>query len=92
MEKTIYELDLHESSTNIPWLEATRVPGGWIYRHWNGDKQEYSESGVFVPFNNEFKTTESHECKYYVNADWTKLKCECGNEIIPENLKNRIKP
>lgn len=25
-----------------------------------------------------------HKCKFYVNADWTKLKCECGKEQQPE--------
>lgn len=30
-----------------------------------------------------------HVCKTYVNADWTKLKCECGKEIIPEHLKEK---
>jgi hypothetical protein len=24
-----------------------------------------------------------HQCKFYVNADWTKLKCECGKEKLP---------
>ena len=24
-----------------------------------------------------------HQCKFYVNADWTKLKCECGKEQQP---------
>jgi acetolactate synthase small subunit len=25
-----------------------------------------------------------HECKFYVNADWTKLTCECGKQRMPE--------
>jgi hypothetical protein len=25
----------------------------------------------------------THQCKFYVNADWTKLKCECGKEQLP---------
>ena len=25
----------------------------------------------------------THECKFYVNAEWTKLKCECGKEQLP---------
>ena len=24
-----------------------------------------------------------HQCKFYVNAAWTKLKCECGKEQQP---------
>lgn len=27
----------------------------------------------------------AHECKFYVNADWTKLKCECGKEQLPSS-------
>ena len=55
MEKTIYDLELHEASTNIPWVEATRVPGGWIYRHWNDTAQDWYGSGIFVPWHNEFQ-------------------------------------
>ena len=29
-------------------------------------------------------TLPEHECKYYVNADWTYLSCECGKRITPE--------
>jgi hypothetical protein len=25
-----------------------------------------------------------HQCKFYVNAEWTKLKCECGKEQLPK--------
>lgn len=25
-----------------------------------------------------------HKCKFHVNADWTKLVCECGKEILPK--------
>lgn len=25
----------------------------------------------------------NHECKFYVNAAWTELKCECGKRIKP---------
>jgi hypothetical protein len=25
----------------------------------------------------------THQCKFYVNVDWTKLKCECGKEQLP---------
>lgn len=26
-----------------------------------------------------------HECKFYVNSDWTKLRCECGKTQLPKN-------
>lgn len=25
-----------------------------------------------------------HECKFYVNAEWTALSCECGKRIKPK--------
>jgi hypothetical protein len=25
-----------------------------------------------------------HKCKFYVNADWTYLRCECGKRIKPK--------
>ena len=28
-----------------------------------------------------------HKFKFYVNEYWTKLKCDCGKEIIPEQKK-----
>ena len=35
--------------------QVTRVPGGWIYRFWDYELQNYpSNGGVFVPLNNEF--------------------------------------
>jgi len=24
-----------------------------------------------------------HKCKFYVNSDWTELKCDCGKRIKP---------
>lgn len=45
MEKTIYEIKLHESIT-INGLEIIRVPGGWIY-------SRYPNALVFVPYYND---------------------------------------
>ena len=25
-----------------------------------------------------------HKCKFYVNADWTYLRCECGQRLEPK--------
>jgi hypothetical protein len=27
--------------------------------------------------------TLPHECKFYVNSNWTKLTCNCGKEQLP---------
>jgi len=40
-------------------------------------KEQLKLSGVSV-------TLPVHECKYYVNSDWTYLSCECGKRITPE--------
>lgn len=37
-----------------PHMGVIRVPGGWIYRRWDIEKQDYV-SDVFVPFNNEYQ-------------------------------------
>ncbi len=37
--------------------------------------------------NKELRERIEHKCKFFVNADWSKLNCECGKEIIPEHLK-----
>ena len=35
--------------------QVTRVPGGWIYRFWDYELNNYpANGGVFVPLNNEF--------------------------------------
>lgn len=65
MEKSIYDLKLHETITvGIAYqLDArvTRVAGGWIYQYMQSEtvairKDEIKErfSPVFVPFSEEF--------------------------------------
>ena len=65
-EKTIYELELHasigavslgENNAETCW-QIMRVAGGWIYTYWDADKQDYSNRGIFVPYNNEFDKSE----------------------------------
>ena len=50
----VYALKLHESVSKTG-VQATRVPGGWLYALWNWDKDTWHEP-VFVPFNNEFQS------------------------------------
>lgn len=57
-EKTIYDLDLHETtSANNGTDSITRVPGGWLYERWryigNDDYEPFAVA--FVPFNTEFQ-------------------------------------
>ena len=49
MEKDIFSLKLHESTTldSEPFTMVQRVPGGWNYI--------YGSTSVHVPFNNEFQ-------------------------------------
>ena len=29
-----------------------------------------------------------HKCKFYVNADWSYLRCDCGKRIKPKRDEN----
>ena len=52
----LYDMELGE---NIKFCgaEVLRVPGGWIFTYANS----YSQSSVFVPFDNEFMEEPKHE-------------------------------
>lgn len=52
-EKTIYDLELHESLRVDTAMVCVRVSGGWIYKFYNPDKG-YTDIS-FVPYNNEFQ-------------------------------------
>ncbi len=54
MEKTIYDLELHETDYSPKNFVVTRVPGGWIYTWWGDD----GHSSTFVPFDNEFQKAD----------------------------------
>ena len=58
-DKTIFDLDLHESltvQTNDNFLVINRVPGGWIYNSYIGGN---SVSAVFVPRHGEFRKNKT---------------------------------
>lgn len=70
MEKTIYQLELHETlvvetidvANNQESTSVIRVPGGWIYKTikltFRGSPlQTVTYQNVFVPFNDEFLET-----------------------------------
>ena len=48
MDKSIYELELHEEMIIIGY-KLLKVHTGYIYYSWNYDKQDYNNTGVFVP-------------------------------------------
>lgn len=58
MDKTIFDLELHERTQidSITWV--TRVPGGWIYTMYENDDEvgqnTVNLSTVFVPKSLEF--------------------------------------
>lgn len=59
MSKTIYDLKLHEFFVDPNRnLSVLRVAGGWLYKFWDFNKQDYYPQTTFVPFNNEFQTKE----------------------------------
>ena len=56
MEKTIYDLELHEimeAKCGRTTFSITRVAGGWIYENIRLDRS--AMTATFVPFNNEFQ-------------------------------------
>ena len=54
MDKTIYNLELHESLVTDFRIVIMRVPSGWIYDCWDIYKDCF-KPGVFVPFDNRFQ-------------------------------------
>jgi len=49
MEKTIYDLKLHET-LNLPFgICVMRVASGWIYDCWDYEKDTF-KSGIFIPY------------------------------------------
>ena len=65
MEKTIYELELHESMRiHGGEIEVMRVASGWNYAYYiqkeSSNGNEYWEIGnvLFVPFDNLFQETK----------------------------------
>jgi len=54
----VHVMKLHDTLTPSSLdVQIVRVPGGWIYNTYSsrGNDGEYSFSGVFVPFSNEFR-------------------------------------
>ena len=58
IEKTIYNLELHESLVTEFGICIMRVPSGWIYDCWD-IKEDCFKDGVFVPFHDEFQIKNS---------------------------------
>lgn len=56
MEDKIYKLALGVSYYDEDLMkDIIRVPGGWIFRTYDFTEGKPLDSGVFVPFNNEFQ-------------------------------------
>jgi hypothetical protein len=49
----IYNLGLHQEC-RLGSVCVIRVPGGWIYRFWDFERQEDMQP-IFIPYNNEFQ-------------------------------------
>ena len=58
MEKTIYDLNLHEKMEE-KGFQIIRVPGGWLYfnetAHVGISGTQRTATSTFVPYNDEFK-------------------------------------
>lgn len=61
-DKTIYDLELHESmevkTGPVNW-EVTRVASGWLYQDNNPNRTTVSE--FFVPYSNRFKPEQEFD-------------------------------
>ncbi len=79
MEKSIYDLKLHECVT-MPWgITIMRVPGGWIYDAWNPDTDCF-KLGMFIPYSNEFQNSGINEPCIFESDNTTPENCKkCGN-------------
>ena len=46
-------IDMYDMKVNTKitdnHCEITRVPGGWIYRFWHSEEQDFISAPVFVP-------------------------------------------
>ena len=52
MEKSIYELELHEMIVKPSGITILRVPGGWLYNAWNPSDNS-ARTATFVPYSDE---------------------------------------
>ena len=59
MEKSIYELKLHEDTTTDFGICIMRVPGGWIYDSWDKEKDCFKK-GLFIPYSDEFNPNKEN--------------------------------
>ena len=66
---SIYKMELHEimsvgtnskDGSSPVFYGVVRVPGGWLYKEWNTEIQEYTGE-TFVPFDNGFMGKETTE-------------------------------
>jgi len=49
-EKTIWDLELHETICIDDLTEAMKVPGGWIYYTYYPGNPDHIKTTVFVPW------------------------------------------
>ena len=59
MNKTIYDLTLHEELHINPNTIVTRVPAGWLYTIYRLDSNAMTTA--FVPFDNKFQKVAYEE-------------------------------
>lgn len=93
MEKSIYDLELHECMTIPDNAEVMRVPGGWLYRYWDDISREYFGNSTFVPFNNEFQAPKQKELFETEKFNFKKSLIQLGGseQIVSDYLKHRAK-
>lgn len=93
MQKSIYQLKLHERINLDFGITIMRVPGGWIYDCWDYDTDQF-KTGIFIPFNNEYQV-KSQELPLITGEAQTNGQLSSSNgfttQPLPDPLKNMKK-
>jgi len=50
----------------------------------NKDNKETNSNATIYGVVGQSEQLAEHECKFYVNAEWTALSCECGKRMKPK--------
>jgi len=63
--------------------QSARTPFGGKKSELKGLKKLYKAINYTHCCKSDSELLAEHKCKFYVNADWTYLKCDCGKKIKP---------
>ena len=76
----IKEVDSFEFGSPQDEYYVPQIPQSFIEEYCRKGGIEYVDADVV----GRSKQLAEHKCKFYVNAEWTYLKCECGQRLEPK--------